>query len=69
MTGRQIAMDGPMHLGLPLTDPDPVPGCKTCQHLAGQRDAAKKAGDPPRVSDCNVWIRRHPSHEHKIPRW
>jgi hypothetical protein len=56
----------PVHLGLPLTDPEPVPGCKECARLAREREEARTAGDTTRVSDCNVYIRRHP-HEAPVP--
>ncbi|GFE24158.1 hypothetical protein YWIDRAFT_00760 [Streptomyces sp. SceaMP-e96] len=41
-------------------EPVPVPGCDVCGALARERDAARRAGDGSKVSDCNVEIRRHP---------
>ncbi|MFJ5739411.1 hypothetical protein [Streptomyces microflavus] len=48
---------------LPLcADPDPVPveGCAGCTELAAVRDRARAGGDMTTVSDCNVFLRRHP---------
>ncbi|ODA69499.1 hypothetical protein APS67_006303 [Streptomyces sp. AVP053U2] len=45
-------------LGMPLTDPDPAPGCTQCRRWARQRQAARAGGDWTQVSDCNVRIRR-----------
>jgi hypothetical protein len=59
-------MDDPVFLGLPLTEPEPVPGCERCARLAAQREQYRKAGDETAVSDYNVWLRRHPTHEHKV---
>lgn len=52
----------PVHLGDPVTAPDPEPaaGCDVCEALARQRAGAYAVGDRSRVTDCNVEIRRHP---------
>lgn len=41
-------------------DPDPVEGCAGCVELVAARDRAYAGGDWTTVSDCNVFIRRHP---------
>lgn len=51
-------MEDPVHLGIPLPEPDPAPSCEDCQRQARRREAARAAGDLTRVSDCNVLIRR-----------
>lgn len=53
----------PVHLGLPLDDPEPVDGCAECARLARDREAARAAGDGTAATDCNVWMRRHPTHK------
>jgi len=53
-------------LGVPLLEPTAVEGCDTCQRLAAQREQHRAAGDETAVSDCNVWLRRHPGHEHRV---
>ncbi|MER7550185.1 MULTISPECIES: hypothetical protein [Streptomyces griseus group] len=48
---------------LPLwMDRDPVPaeGCAGCAELAAVRSRARAVGDMTTVSDCNVYLRRHP---------
>ncbi|MFE9379218.1 hypothetical protein [Streptomyces sp. NPDC006855] len=51
---------------LPLRlDPEPTPiegcaGCAGCAELANVRDRARLVGDMTTVSDCNVYMRRHP---------
>ncbi|MCX2970369.1 MULTISPECIES: hypothetical protein [Streptomyces] len=48
---------------LPLrTKPDPMPveGCAGCIELANVRDRARAGGDMTTVSDCNVFLARHP---------
>ncbi|WP_042170074.1 hypothetical protein [Streptomyces sp. NBRC 110035] len=47
-------------LGVPLPDPEPVPGCARCRYWDGQRSDARRSGDGARATDCNVHIRRHP---------
>ncbi|MFD4538240.1 hypothetical protein ACFWPD_00210 [Streptomyces bauhiniae] len=43
-------------------DPEPVPveGCAGCAELASVRDRARAGGDMTTVTDCNVYMRRHP---------
>ncbi|MEU6110718.1 hypothetical protein ACWEJ7_10760 [Streptomyces albidoflavus] len=41
-------------------EPDPVPGCAGCRELANVRNRARAGGDMTTVSDCNVFLRRHP---------
>lgn len=48
-------------------EPVPVTGCDVCGALARERDAARRAGDGSKVSDCNVEIQRHP-HGTKVAR-
>ncbi|MFJ4014113.1 hypothetical protein [Streptomyces sp. NPDC090026] len=48
---------------LPLRlDPEPTPveGCAGCAELADVRDRARVVGDMTTVSDCNVYLGRHP---------
>ncbi|MFE9488487.1 MULTISPECIES: hypothetical protein [unclassified Streptomyces] len=47
----------PLHLD---RDPDPVDGCAGCIELANVRSRARAGGDMTTVSDCNVFMRRHP---------
>ncbi|MFJ6483273.1 MULTISPECIES: hypothetical protein [unclassified Streptomyces] len=47
----------PLRLG---PDPAPVPGCAGCTELANVRDRARAGGDLTTVTDCNVYLRRHP---------
>ncbi|MEU9982427.1 hypothetical protein [Streptomyces sp. NPDC050856] len=47
----------PLHLD---PDPDPVDGCAGCTELANVRSRARAGGDMTTVSDCNVFMRRHP---------
>ncbi|WP_037955632.1 hypothetical protein [Streptomyces sulphureus] len=41
-------------------EPTPVADCPGCVELAKVRDWARASGDGTTVSDCNVFIRRHP---------
>ncbi|MFI9630498.1 hypothetical protein [Streptomyces sp. NPDC052042] len=41
-------------------DPEPVDGCAGCTELANVRDRARAGGDMTTVTDCNVFLRRHP---------
>ncbi|HWU08226.1 MAG TPA: hypothetical protein VN520_17895 [Streptomyces sp.] len=41
-------------------EPTPVEGCAGCAELANVRDRARAGGDMTTVSDCNVFLRRHP---------
>ncbi|GBQ01205.1 hypothetical protein SSP531S_26370 [Streptomyces spongiicola] len=41
-------------------EPVPVEGCAGCAELANVRDRARVVGDMTTVSDCNVYLRRHP---------
>ncbi|MFD5650974.1 hypothetical protein [Streptomyces sp. NPDC127039] len=41
-------------------EPTPVDGCAGCTELANVRDRARSGGDMTTVSDCNVYLRRHP---------
>ncbi|MGW9584072.1 MULTISPECIES: hypothetical protein [Streptomyces] len=52
---------GPVELPLRL-DPEPTPaaGCPYCTELARVRSWARAGGDMTTVSDCNVFLRRHP---------
>nr|MDX2771564.1 hypothetical protein [Streptomyces europaeiscabiei] len=40
--------------------------CAECAHLEREREAAHKAGNHSRVSDCNVLLKRHPDHSEKL---
>ncbi|MFI6607126.1 hypothetical protein [Streptomyces sp. NPDC050507] len=41
-------------------EPTPVEGCAGCAELANLRDRARTGGDTTTVTDCNVYMRRHP---------
>lgn len=41
-------------------EPEPAEGCAGCVELANVRDRARAGGDMTTVSDCNVFMRRHP---------
>ncbi|MFI5725262.1 hypothetical protein [Streptomyces cyaneofuscatus] len=41
-------------------EPEPVEGCAGCVELAAVRSRARAVGDMTTVSDCNVYLRRHP---------
>ncbi|MFC9032409.1 hypothetical protein [Streptomyces arboris] len=41
-------------------EPVPVEGCAGCSELAAVRSRARAVGDMTTVSDCNVYLRRHP---------
>ncbi|MFJ8884227.1 hypothetical protein ACIRJR_12565 [Streptomyces sp. NPDC102402] len=53
---------GTVELPLRLADlePTPVEGCAGCVELANVRDRARKGGDWTTVTDCNIFLRRHP---------
>ncbi|MFJ8974780.1 MULTISPECIES: hypothetical protein [Streptomyces] len=40
--------------------PVPVEGCAGCGELTAVRSRARAVGDMTTVSDCNVYLRRHP---------
>ncbi|MEW2630337.1 hypothetical protein AB0903_01410 [Streptomyces sp. NPDC048389] len=52
----------PIELPLHQWEPDPAPveGCVGCAELAAVRTRARAGGDMTTVSDCNVFMRRHP---------
>ncbi|QRX97537.1 hypothetical protein [Streptomyces noursei] len=50
----------PVHLGVPMLDPGPAPGCDVCAALSEQREQARKRRDMSKVSDLNIEIRNHP---------
>ena len=49
-------------LQLPPVAPEPAPGCAACTAIAARRARAQADGDYSRVSDCNIWLRRHEYH-------
>lgn len=52
---------GPVELPLSMDlEPTPVPGCAGCTELANVRDRARAGGDLTTVTDCNIYLRRHP---------
>jgi hypothetical protein len=55
-------------LQLPAAPPEPKPGCPACAGIASRRAQAAAVGDYSRVSDCNIWIRRHKYHAAPISR-
>ncbi|MFD4528152.1 hypothetical protein ACFWP7_30320 [Streptomyces sp. NPDC058470] len=56
----KTTMDPPITLELPLSEPDPAPGCDVCEALARQRAEFTAAGNPSKATDCSVEIRNHP---------
>ncbi|MER6105841.1 hypothetical protein ABT115_26980 [Streptomyces sp. NPDC001832] len=51
----------PIELPLNLErEPDPAEDCAGCTELAAVRSRARAVGDWTTVSDCNVFMRRHP---------
>lgn len=51
----------PIELPLDLErEPDPASGCAGCVELEAVRARARVVGDWTTVSDCNVYLRRHP---------
>ncbi|MFE7803880.1 hypothetical protein ACFU51_04275 [Streptomyces sp. NPDC057430] len=51
----------PVELPLNLEpEPTPAEGCAGCAELANVRTRARAGGDMATVSDCNVFLRRHP---------
>nr|WP_082317507.1 hypothetical protein [Streptomyces sp. NRRL WC-3549] len=48
----------PLRMG--QLEPTPVEGCPGCTELANVRDRARAGGDMTTVTDCNVFMRRHP---------
>ncbi|WP_155059929.1 hypothetical protein [Streptomyces blattellae] len=55
----ETTMTGPVRVGLPPQDPDPVDGCDVCGALARAPEAARLDGDLSKVSDINVEMRSH----------
>lgn len=47
----------PLRMG---REPEPVEGCAGCAELAVVRSRARAVGDMTTVSDCDVYLRRHP---------
>lgn len=52
-------MTPPVHLGVPMPEPEPTPGCDVCAALAEQREGARERGDMSKVADRNIEIRNH----------
>ncbi|GCD41671.1 hypothetical protein [Streptomyces paromomycinus] len=51
----------PIELPLRLEpEPAPVEGCAGCAELVDVRSRARAVGDITAVTDCNVYLRRHP---------
>ncbi|WP_345596369.1 hypothetical protein [Streptomyces marokkonensis] len=52
----------PVELPLRLDQqPTPVEGCAGCAELTAVRDRARAVGDMTTVTDCDVFLRRHPA--------
>ncbi|MGW3008759.1 hypothetical protein ACWC9R_07945 [Streptomyces sp. NPDC001219] len=47
----------PLRLG---PEPAPAEGCAGCAELVNVRNRARMVGDMTTVTDCNVYLRRHP---------
>ncbi|WP_078503677.1 hypothetical protein [Streptomyces sulphureus] len=61
MSEPRTCPGGPVELPLSMDlEPKPVQGCAGCRELANVRDRARAGGDWTTVSDCNVFLRRHP---------
>ncbi|MEV3875425.1 hypothetical protein [Streptomyces sp. NPDC049906] len=61
MSESRTCPSGPVEIPLTVDlEPTPVPGCAGCTELANARDRARVVGDMTTVSDCNVFLRRHP---------
>lgn len=61
MSEPRTFLSTPVTLPLRLDQgPDPVPGCAGCTELANVRDQARTVGDQTTVTDCNVYLSRHP---------
>ncbi|KIF75605.1 hypothetical protein QR77_20240 [Streptomyces sp. 150FB] len=62
MTEPKTHSSAPVDLPLrvPALEPVPVDGCAGCTELANVRDRARTGGDMTTVSDCNIFMRRHP---------
>jgi hypothetical protein len=54
----QPTRSGALLAGMP-EDPEPVPGCAACAHLAIQRADARARHDVSAAVDANILIRRH----------
>ncbi|MFJ5709602.1 hypothetical protein [Streptomyces sp. NPDC093105] len=51
----------PIELPLGLErEPEPAEGCAGCAELAAVRSRARIVGDWSTISDCNIFMRRHP---------
>ncbi|MEU9995499.1 hypothetical protein [Streptomyces sp. NPDC050848] len=61
MTDPTTYSTAPVELPLRLDpEPSPVDGCAGCAELASVRARARAGSDMTTVSDCNVFLRRHP---------
>lgn len=61
MTQPRTYPSEPVELPLSMElEPVPVDGCAGCAELANVRDRARAGGDWTTVTDCNVFLRRHP---------
>ncbi|MFH8566319.1 hypothetical protein [Streptomyces sp. NPDC017988] len=61
MTEPKTYCGPPVELPLRLErDPAPAEGCAGCAELVQVRDRARAGGDWTTVSDCNIFLRRHP---------
>ncbi|WP_200309347.1 hypothetical protein [Streptomyces adelaidensis] len=61
----KTTMDPPVHLALPLDEPESPLDCGVCAALVEQRGEAADRGDLSRVTDLNVEIRNHHSARRK----
>ncbi|MFF9476464.1 hypothetical protein ACF1E9_28080 [Streptomyces roseolus] len=64
MSSEQTTMSGPVHLTLPVGDPDPVAGCRQCLGVAVARANARSVGDYSKATDANVVLRTHLREDH-----
>lgn len=55
----ETIMTGPVQVGLPPMEPEPVDGCDACEALARERETARRDGDLSKVTDANVTMRAH----------
>ncbi|MFJ2783307.1 MULTISPECIES: hypothetical protein [Streptomyces] len=59
MSTPKTTMADPVHLTVPLGEPDTMAGCGECLGIAVTRANARSVGDYSKVSDANVVLRTH----------
>lgn len=64
MSTPRTTQGGPVHLTLPVGEPDAVAGCHQCLGIAVTRANARSVGDYSKASDANVVLRTHLREDH-----